>query len=335
MRHTAIHNLASRLRKGDRSALSKAITLVESEHDDHQDKSETLFRHLAATGLRHSVRIGITGATGVGKSTFINTLGTILIGHGHRVAVLAVDPTSTLAGGSILGDKTRMSELTRHEACYIRPSPSGRNTDGVGDRTGEAALLCEQACYDFVIIETTGTGQTNVLVSEIADIFLLLVAPHGGDELQGIKRGVMELADFVLVTKNDGEHAATAGRTCAEYASALRLLRHRRGDPDQVPNAMTVSSLCADTVMSCWQSVEELIAWRRDHGTLLERRQRNSAKRLESEIRLQILNRIRNDAALATRLEDLAHEVARSGTSPMAAAREILDALSSCRDIQP
>jgi len=332
MGQTAIEKLARRVWEGDRAALSKAITLVESENPDHYHQADALQAILTARGLRPGVRIGITGATGAGKSTYINTLGTLLIGRGHKVAVLAVDPTSSLAGGSILGDKTRMPELTRCGESYIRPSPSGRNTDGISDRTDEAALLCEQAGYDTVIIETTGTGQTNVLVAGITDIFLLLVTPHGGDELQGIKRGVMELADFVLITKCDGELATTAKQTRVEYASALKLLRHRPSDQGSVPDAITVSSMSADSVASSWQSIEKLIVWRRDRGTLLDRRRRNAEKRLENEIQIQLWNRIRTSTTLAARLQELAGDVAALTTSPAAAASELLDSLGLSRN---
>ncbi len=324
MRLPSIENLARELRNGDRAALSKAITLVESEHPAHREEADALHRALAREGRRPGVRVGITGATGAGKSTYINTLGTLLISQGRKVAVLAVDPTSSLAGGSILGDKTRMPELARCDDSFIRPSPSGRNTDGISDRTGEAALLCEQAGYDIVIIETTGTGQTNVLVAWISDLFLLMVTPHGGDELQGIKRGVMELADFVLVTKCDGELATTAKQTRAEYAAALRLLRRRTDDPDFVPDAMTVSSWSTDSVASSWQAIENLITWRQEHGILQDRRHRDSQQRLENEIQRQFWHRIRTDAALAARLQELAGDVAALKTSPTAAASEIL-----------
>src|SRR2546427_6693493 len=196
-------DLARAVRDGDRRALARAITLVESARADHRDDAVALLdKLLPATG--DAIRVGISGAPGAGKSTFIEALGTNLVDHGHRVAVLAVDPSSVRSGGSILGDKTRMEELSRRPEAYIRPSPSSGTLGGVARRTREAMLVCEAACFDVVLIETVGVGQSEVKVDAMVDTFVLLVAAGGGDELQGIKRGVMEMADVVAVTKADG-----------------------------------------------------------------------------------------------------------------------------------
>ena len=208
-------DLIDGIRAGDRRALARAITLVESSRTDHRGQAtEVLEALLPATG--GSMRVGISGAPGVGKSTFIEALGLHVARSGLRVAVLAVDPSSARTGGSILGDKTRMPELSRHEHAFIRPSPGGTQLGGVARHTREAMLLCEAFGFDVVIVETIGVGQSEVAVADMVDLFLLLVAPGGGDELQGIKRGIMELADLVVVNKADGDLAAAAGRTAAD-----------------------------------------------------------------------------------------------------------------------
>src|SRR5215831_189830 len=212
------------LRRGDRRALAQAITLVESTRPDHRDEAEKLVEALLpATG--GSVRIGISGPPGAGKSTFIERFGLEGIALGRRIAVLAVDPASKRGGGAILGDKTRMAELARAPEAFIRPSSSGESRGGVARRTREAILLCEAAGFDAILVETVGVGQAETAVAEIVDMFILILPPAGGDELQGIKRGVFELADLVLVNKADGELAAAAHRSVAEYTSALGLIR--------------------------------------------------------------------------------------------------------------
>ena len=216
--------LAAQILDGDRRALARGITLVESTRDDHQAEADDLLTEvMARTG--GATRVGISGAPGVGKSTLIEALGLYLIDKSHRVAVLAVDPSSPLGGGSILGDKTRMGELTRRTEAFVRPSPTAGTLGGVARRTREAMLLCEAAGFDIVLVETVGVGQSEVAVEAMVDCFLLLVAPGGGDELQGIKRGIMELADLVVVNKADGDLEAIAGTTAADYANALRLVR--------------------------------------------------------------------------------------------------------------
>ena len=218
--------LADAVRSGERRALARAITLVESSRTDHRREAESLLMALAPYA-GSSTRIGISGMPGVGKSTFIECFGNHVIDCGHRLAVLSVDPSSAISGGSILGDKTRMESLARRETAYIRPSPAGRTLGGVARRTRESILICEAARFDRVIIETVGVGQSESAVADMTDLFVLMLLPGSGDELQGIKRGVMELADLLLVNKADGELEAAAGRTVAEYQHALRLLQPR------------------------------------------------------------------------------------------------------------
>ena len=215
--------LADRIRTGDRRALARAITLVESGRSDHRAQADALLETLAKD-KREALRIGLSGTPGVGKSTFIESFGCLLTGQGLKVAVLAVDPSSTRSGGSILGDKTRMERLSRDPKAFIRPSPSQTELGGVARRTRDAVALCEAAGFDVVLIETVGVGQSETIVADMSDLFVLLLAPAGGDELQGVKRGIMEIADLILVNKADGELKSTAIRTVADYAGALRLM---------------------------------------------------------------------------------------------------------------
>ena len=232
--------LAEQVVDGDRRALARAITLVESTRADHRAEAEALLAEVLPH-VGNSVRVGISGAPGAGKSTFIEALGGYLVEQTHRVAVLAVDPSSTRSGGSILGDKTRMEQLTRSPLAFVRPSPTGGTLGGVARRTREALLLCEAAGFDVVLVETVGVGQSEVKVAAMVDLFLVLVAPGGGDELQGLKRGIMELADLVVVNKADGDLAATAAHTAADYAAALHLVRPRIAGWD--PRVLTCSAL--------------------------------------------------------------------------------------------
>ena len=225
-RHGRHEALADGVLDGNRRALAQAITLIESTRRDHRAAASDLLERLMphAGG---SIRLGISGVPGVGKSTFIEALGNHVIDPGHRVAVLTVDPSSAISGGSILGDKTRMELLSRRPEAYIRPSPAGKTLGGVTRRSREALILCEAAGFDVIIVETVGVGQSETKVADMTDMFVLLLLPGGGDELQGIKRGIMELADLILINKADDELKALAGRSAAEYRNALRLLHPR------------------------------------------------------------------------------------------------------------
>src|SRR5690554_1927349 len=247
-----IEQLAEQVVAGDRRALARAITLVESTRPDHRASADALLaKLLPETGK--AVRLGISGVPGVGKSTFIEAFGLYLIEQGRRVAVLAVDPSSRRAGGSILGDKTRMELLSRSPDAFIRPSPAGRSLGGVARRTREALLLCEAAGYDVGIVETVGVGQSETAVAEMVDLFALLLLPGGGDELQGIKKGIVELAELVIVNKADGEMRAAAGRAAAEYRSALRMLRPLM-ENWKVP-VLQVSSIEKRGLEAVWQAI--------------------------------------------------------------------------------
>jgi LAO/AO transport system kinase len=239
-----VSELRDAVRAGDRRSLARLITHIESTRDDESELGQRVLEELVPhTGS--AIRVGITGPPGVGKSTFIEALGLHLLETGHRVAVLAVDPSSPVAGGSILGDKTRMEELARDERAFVRPSPSGGSLGGVAHRTRECMLVCEAAGYDIVLIETVGIGQSEVAVASMVDFFLVLLLPAGGDELQGIKKGVMELADALVVNKSDGDTAAAAERTRVEYEGALGLIRST--SPSWSPVALAASALPCST----------------------------------------------------------------------------------------
>src|SRR3954454_24463100 len=245
--------LAQHVINGDRRALARAITLAESTRSDHRAEAEALLEQV----LPHAggaVRVGISGAPGAGKSTFIEALGTHLVAHDHRVAVLAVDPSSTRSGGSILGDKTRMEQLTRSPDAFVRPSPTGGTLGGVARRTREAMLLCEAAGFDVVLVETVGVGQSEVAVAGMVDLFLLLLAPAAGDELQGVKRGIVELADLVVVNKADGELAAAATRTAADYGNAVHIVRPVG---TWTPRVLLSSALTGAGIEDVWATVDE------------------------------------------------------------------------------
>ncbi|MDP5360153.1 MAG: methylmalonyl Co-A mutase-associated GTPase MeaB [Paracoccaceae bacterium] len=317
--------LAKGVQAGDRRALARAITLVESGRADHRVQALEL---LAALGTeKQALRIGLSGTPGVGKSTFIESFGLMLTGMGKRVAVLAVDPSSSRSGGSILGDKTRMDHLARDPQAFIRPSPSQTQLGGVARRTREAVALCEAAGFDVVLIETVGVGQSETVVAQIADLFVLLLAPAGGDELQGVKRGIMEMADLILVNKADGDLKAQATRTCADYAGALRLLRKRAQDPEGFPKAMTVSALQAYGLQAAWTEMETLAQWRQDTGVWAQTRQMQANYWFTQDVRQGLVQLLHDDPQTAARLEIAQAAVSAGRLSPSAAAAQVLDPL--------
>lgn len=307
---------------GDRRALARAITLVESTRADHRAGADELIAAVLPRSGR-SIRIGISGPPGVGKSTFIESLGLHVVGGGHRLAVLAVDPSSSLSGGSILGDKTRMEELSRHPGAFIRPSPGGGELGGVARRTREAMVLCEAFGHDVVIVETIGVGQSEVAVADMVDLFLLLVNPGGGDELQGIKRGIMELADLVVVNKADGDLLPAAGRTAGDYRNALHLLRPRW--QAWTAETLTCSALEGRGIAEVWAEIERFDAAVRSTGELDEHRARQARAWLWTELRGGLLDRLLADPVAAATLAEVETDVAAGRLSPVAAARRVLD----------
>jgi LAO/AO transport system kinase len=326
LRDEAPAGVAERIAAGDRRALARAITLVESSRPDHRAAARGLLDALPEPP-RPTLRVGLTGTPGVGKSSFIESLGLMLTGRGTRLAVLAVDPSSARSGGSILGDKTRMERLAREPAAFIRPSPSQAALGGVARRTRETIRLVEAWGAEVVLVETVGVGQSETMVAEMTDVFVLLIAPGGGDELQGVKRGIMEMADLILVNKADGEHLAEAGRTRADYAGALRLLRPRPGDPKGFPKAMCVSALTAAGLAEAWAAVEALATARRESGAW-EARRREQAVAAFRRLVEQRLVALARDGANADRWRALAAAVAEGRLAPDAAADAMLAAVA-------
>ncbi|MCT4611280.1 MAG: methylmalonyl Co-A mutase-associated GTPase MeaB [Pelagimonas sp.] len=317
-----MQDLSKRILAGERRALARAITLVESGRADHREQALALLDHLKGHG-RQALRIGLSGTPGVGKSTFIEAFGMMLTGQGLKVAVLAVDPSSARSGGSILGDKTRMERLSREKNAFIRPSPSQSQLGGVARRTREAIELCEAAGFDVILIETVGVGQSETMVAEMADLFLLLLAPAGGDELQGVKRGIMEMADILLINKADGDLKPTAIRTCADYAGALRLLRKRPQDPQEFPKALTVSAVEHNGLDQAWEEMQALAEWRRSHGHFTGRRAEQARFWFEAEVRERLLAKLAQDP-VKTALRELANQVESGDLSPSVAAQTLL-----------
>ena len=309
------------IRAGDRRALARAITLVESARPDHRAEALALLDALRQGP--QALRIGLSGTPGVGKSTFIEAFGLMLTGQGLKVAVLAVDPSSARSGGSILGDKTRMERLSRDPLAFIRPSPSQSQLGGVARRTREAVALCEAAGFDVVLIETVGVGQSETVVAELSDLFLLLLAPAGGDELQGVKRGIMEMADLILVNKADGELKPAAMRTVADYAGALHLLRRRPQDPAGFPKALPVSALEAEGLAQAWADMQSLIAWRKEQGHWTRARAAQARHWFEAEVREGLLAALSREPQKGL-MASLGNRVASADLSPEAAAAEML-----------
>ncbi len=316
-------DLLDGIRRGDRRSLARAITMVESTRADHRMTAVALLDDLLPRTGR-AVRIGISGPPGVGKSTFIETFGLHVVAQGLRLAVLAVDPSSSRSGGSILGDKTRMAELAQHPDAFIRPTPGGEQLGGVARRTREAMLLCEAFGFDVVIVETIGVGQSEIAVADMVDLFLLLVNPGGGDELQGIKRGIMELADIVVVNKADGDLEAAAGRTSADYTNALHLIRPKwRG---WYARSMLCSALEHRGIAEIWDTVVEFQSALSADGELDEQRARQALAWMWSEVKDELVGDFRRHDQVRSHLGAVEAEVAAGTLSPAAAARRLLDA---------
>jgi LAO/AO transport system kinase len=313
--------LADDVRSGDRRALARAITLVESTRPDHRAEARRLLDDvLPATG--RAVRLGISGAPGAGKSTLIEAFGVHAVDEGHEVAVLAVDPSSARSGGSILGDKTRMAELGRRPEAYIRPSPSGGTLGGVARRTREALLLCEAAGFDTVIVETVGVGQSEIAVADLVDLFVLVAAPGGGDELQGIKRGIMELADVVIVNKADGDLLAPAQRACSDLRKAVHLLRPKR--PGWQVEVLMCSALTGAGVPEAWEGVQAAHRRLSDGGWLASQRAAQAVAWMWSEVTETLLDDLRAHPGVRASLGHLEQAVADGQVSPTAAAQDLL-----------
>jgi LAO/AO transport system kinase len=318
--------LASAIRRGDRAMLARAITLVESRRADHQKTARALVQQLLPqTG--QAVRVGITGAPGVGKSTTIDALGSHLTDRGHRVAVLAVDPSSTRTGGSILGDKTRMARLANDPNAFVRPSPAAGTLGGVAARTRETMLLCEAAGYDVVLVETIGIGQSETAVADMTDFFLVLLLPGGGDELQGLKKGVIELADMLAVNKADGDNIARARTAAAEYGAALHILTPRSAHWS--PPVQTYSAITGQGIPELWQQVVSHRDRATAAGDLAVRRREQQVRWMWSMLEERISARLRSDPAIRAKLKHAEAAVAAGQLSASVAADELAAALGS------
>jgi LAO/AO transport system kinase len=313
---------------GDRAVLARAITLVESRKAAHRDAAHRLVQALLPrTG--GAFRVGITGVPGVGKSTTIDALGTLLTERGHRVAVLAVDPSSTRTGGSILGDKTRMARLANDPAAFVRPSPSAGSLGGVAARTRETMLLCEAAGFDVILVETVGVGQSETAVAGMVDVFLVLMLANAGDELQGIKKGILELADIVAINKADGDGAIRARAAAAEYRAALSILAP--ADPDWTPPVTTVSGLTGAGLPDLWAEVERHRTVTTANGRFAEKRRRQQVHWMHEMIAARFAERLAGDPAIRSAIAEREAAVAAGTLSPGLAAGEIAAMLGLCR----
>jgi LAO/AO transport system kinase len=317
--------LANAVRGGDRAALPRAITLLESNRRDHREQAQRLLLELTPdSGNAH--RVGITGVPGVGKSTAIDALGMHLIEQGHRVAVLAVDPSSTRTGGSILGDKTRMGRLAVHPDAYIRPSPTSGTLGGVAKATRETVVLLEAAGFDVILIETVGVGQSEVAVANMVDTFVLLTLARTGDQLQGIKKGVLKLADIVVVNKADGKHLAEARSAARELSSALRLIYPR--ETLWRPPVLTMSAMEGTGLAELWDTVERHRQVLRDAGEFDARRRAQQVDWTWQMVRDSVLDRVLSNPEVRKIRADVERRVRAGELTPALAAQQILDASS-------
>jgi len=320
-----IDKLARDLRASHRAALARAITLIESRRSDHQTAGRDLVQALLPeTGK--AIRVGITGSPGVGKSTTIDALGMFLIDQGHKVAVLAVDPSSARSGGSILGDKTRMARLAASDQAYIRPSPSSGTLGGVAAKTREAMLLCEVAGFDVILVETVGIGQSETAVCDMTDFFLALMLPGAGDELQGIKKGLVELADMIAINKADGDNIKRANHAAADYRSALHILSPR--SEHWQPPVITYSALTGKGIGDLWQKVLDHRTAMTGAGDFAARRREQQVKWMWSILEQRMMARLRTDASLRTKVKKIEADVADGRVAPALAAEKIAEMLT-------
>ena len=317
-------NLARGIRAGDRATLARAITLIESKRADHRKVAHLLVQDLLPlTGK--AVRLGITGAPGAGKSTTIDALGTSLTAKGHKIAVLAVDPSSTRTGGSILGDKTRMARLASDANAFVRPSPSSGTLGGVAAKTRETMLLCEAAGYDVVMVETVGIGQSETAVADMTDFFLVLMLAGAGDELQGLKKGIVELADMIAVNKADGDNIARAKVAAAEYRAALNILSPHSANWS--PPVLTYSALTGNGIAELWSQVLAHKEKMTGSGELAARRREQQVKWMWTMLEERLTARLRNDPAVRAKLRQVEAAVAAGKLAPTLAVEEIAQLL--------
>lgn len=316
-----VHQLASGIRNGERAALSRGITLVESQRPADREAADLLLS-ACMNPESTSTRIAISGPPGVGKSSLIEALGMHILQKGHRLAVLAIDPSSERSKGSILGDKTRMQELAIQTGAYVRPSPSSGHLGGVARRTREATILCEAAGYDTIFIETVGVGQSEIAAQQLSDLFLLLLLPGAGDELQGIKRGIVELADMIVVNKADGEREPMAKKTQQEYRRALHLFPPRESDQ---PTEVLLTSAANNTgINELWEHIEKYLEGVRSNGYFLQRRKDQAVNWLKESFMDQLLSRIREYPGYEEEQQRIENAVLSGRITPFQGADELL-----------
>jgi LAO/AO transport system kinase len=314
--------LVTGLLKSDRVILGRAITLIESSRSDHREQANKLIKEILPH-TRKSVRIGITGVPGVGKSTFIESFGKWLVENGHKVAVLAIDPSSTKNKGSILGDKTRMNELSLHPQVFVRPSPSGGTLGGVASHTKETILLCEAAGYDYILVETVGVGQSETEVNQLVDFFLLLMLSGAGDELQGIKRGIMELADLLVVTKADGENEQKAKQAAAQYKNAMHLLPAHPGN--WIPTALTCSSTEQKGIDKIYKTINDYLHKTKANGYFNFKRIEQDKWWLHETIKRELSYRFYNHPAIKEKLTEAERNIELGDTHPIVEAMNLIE----------
>ena len=314
--------LADEIRRGNRTILSQAITLIESRLPAHREKAQEVIR-LCLPDAGRAIRIGITGVPGVGKSSFIETIGSYLTARGHRLAVLAIDPSSEKSGGSILGDKTRMERLSADYHAFIRPSPSGGSLGGVARKTRENMVLCEAAGFDVIFIETVGVGQSEVAVHSMVDFFLLLMLAGAGDELQGIKRGIMEMADCIAITKADGSNTRACDLAAREYRNALHLFP--KNENGWEPRVLTVSAMENRGIEPLWSTIQEFEALTRENGHFEEKRRNQSRHWMMQSIQEQLIDRFYEDPGRREQIRQMEDQVLKGELTPFQAAQALMD----------
>ena len=323
-----VADLVAGVRARSRAHVARAITLVESSRPDHREQARELLATLAPDTGR-SVRVGISGIPGAGKSTFIDALGTRLVARGHRVAVVAVDPSSSRTGGSVLGDRTRMAQLTASEDAFVRPSPSGSHLGGVARATRESMLVLEAAGFDVVLVETVGVGQSEVAVAEMVDTFLMLALARGGDQLQGIKRGILEMADVIAVNKADGPHESDAWVAARELSGAMRLM-----NPDPEARRTPVLTCSAHTgagLDEVWQAVLDHRSWLEEQGSLESRRREQQTSWMWAMVDAELRDGVRRSPSVRAVLNDVHDGVADGSVSAVDAAQQVLEAFFADR----
>lgn len=321
-KYQTVGEFAEAIRAGKRSALARGITLVESRRADHQKQAQELLLALGRKGS-DSIRVGITGVPGVGKSTFIEAVGTRLTGQGHKVAVLAVDPTSSRTGGSILGDKTRMVGLANNPDAFVRPSPTSGKLGGVTATTREAMILCEAAGYDVILVETVGTGQSEIQVADMVDFFLLLVLPGAGDELQGIKKGVLELAHMVAVNKAEDDRSLLVKQAVRELKSALKMLVPLNAD--WPPPVRTCSAINDEGLDTLWEDIEKFASLAKASGAFKEKRKTQTVRWMWDRIEDRLLSDLKTADVVSKLAPELEARVMEGRTTPALAADRLLE----------